>query len=194
MDPIALYVRGAILLARGDVDAAVADARRAADLARMIKDAQILHPIFAFHARAECAASNMPAAEDIAAELLAAWSRDGLLHGQQESVDGAWALTELGWTDELLAAIERSPAQTLWLEGRTKVASGDFAGAAEVYAEIRSVPDEAYARLRAAGSSSSGAVDEARRTRSSGSRCLSSRSSVQTAWQAEAELLLAQSA
>jgi predicted ATPase/class 3 adenylate cyclase len=193
MDPIALYIRGAILLARGDVDAAVADARRAADLARMIKDPQILHPIFAFQARAECAVSNLQAAREIAAELLAAWSRHGLLHGQQESVDAAWAFTELGWTDELLAAIERSPAQTLWLEGARRIASGDFAGAAEVYAEITSVPDEAYARLRAAeqliGSGHRAEADAQLRRAMPVLARLGA-----TAWQAEAESLLAQSA
>jgi len=193
MDPIALYIRGAILLARGDIDAAVGDARRGADLARMTKDPQIVHPIFAFQARAECAASNMPAAKETAAELLAAWSRDGLLHGQQESVDGAWALTELGWTDELLAAIERAPAHTLWHEGARRIGSGDFAGAAEIYAEIASVPDEAYARLRAAEQ----LIDSRRRAEADAQLRLAMPVFAQlgaTAWQADAESLLAQSA
>jgi class 3 adenylate cyclase/tetratricopeptide (TPR) repeat protein len=193
MDSVSLCVRGTILLARGEVDAAVRNARRATDLARVTQHSQTLNPAIAFQARAECAAANMKAADEAADELLAAWSSDGMVRGQLESVDGAWVLTELGRTDELIAAIDRAPSQTLWNEGARRIASGDFVGAADAYAEIGSVPDEAYARLRAAEQ----LVSTGHRAEADSQLGIALPVFAElgaTAWRAEAESLLAASA
>jgi tetratricopeptide (TPR) repeat protein len=147
MDPVCRFIRGAIRLARGDTEAALGDARRATELARAIKDPQALNPAIAFEGRAELAAGNLDAANALADELLAVWGEDGV-KPQLEAVDGVWLLTDLGRTDELEGAIGRA-AQTLWHDAARRIASGDAAGAAEIYAEIGSVPDKAYARLRA---------------------------------------------
>ncbi len=40
--------------------------------------------------------------------------------------------------------------QTPWHQAARLIVTGDLAGAADVYARMGSVPDEAYARLRAA--------------------------------------------
>jgi len=57
----------------------------------------------------------------------------------------------LGRADEVLAALEaESRAITPWHAAARRLASGQLVEAAEIFAEIGSVPDEAYARLKAA--------------------------------------------
>jgi class 3 adenylate cyclase/tetratricopeptide (TPR) repeat protein len=191
MGSVCHYIRGAIHLARGDMEAARAEARRGTELARPIKDPQALNPAIAFEGRVELAAGDLEAATALADELLEIW-RDGGVRPQIESVDGAWLLIGLGRREELEDAIERA-VQTLWHDAARKIASGDAAGAAEVYAEIGSVPDEAYARLRAADD----LVRRGRRTDADAQLRLALPVFAQlgaSAWQAEAESLLAKSA
>ena len=192
MDSVCRYVRGSIYLARGEIEAALADARRGTEQARPVKDPQALNPAVAFEARLELAAGNLEAAGRLADELLAIWGGDGV-GPQVESIDGAWALVDLGRADELVAAIERAEAQTVWHDGARHIAAGDAAAAAEVYAQIGTLPDELYARLRAAD-------DLVRRGRRADAdaqlRLALPRFSElgATAWQAQAEALLAASA
>ncbi len=143
------YLRGAIRLARGDRTAALADALRASEVARGGKDPQVLHPALAFEARARIACGDRTGAAQTADELLAAWADAGV-RAQSEAVDGAWAFAALGRVDEFRAALDRSTFQTPWHEAARMVILGDPASAAELYAQIGTVPDEAYARLRAA--------------------------------------------
>ena len=58
-------------------------------------------------------------------------------------------LAALDRGEELLSATETAPP-TRWIEAARLYAGGDFAAAAEVYAQIGSLLDEADARLRAA--------------------------------------------
>ncbi len=192
MESVCRYVRGAIDLARGDVEAALADARRGTEVARSVTDPQALHPAVAFEARVELAAGNLKTAHELADGLLELWGDRGV-RPMQESVDGAWVFTGLGREAELVEAIERASAQTPWHEGARRIASGDLAGAAETYAEIGSVPDEVYARLRAAEQ----LVREGRRSDADAQLRLVLPVLAElgaTAWQAEAEALLAASA
>lgn len=149
METSCRYIRAAIRLARGDPESALADARRAVEVARGAKDPQALNPALAFEARALAATGDRERADAVAKELLAAWSESGV-RPPHEAVDGAWAYIELGRRGELVDALDRARLQTPWHEAARLIAAGDFAGAADVYAEIGSVPDEAYARLRAA--------------------------------------------
>jgi hypothetical protein len=101
-------------------------------------------------------------------------------------------LVGLGRAKELEEAIERA-VQMLWHDAARRIAVGDAAGAAEVYAEIGSVPDEAYARLRAADD----LVRRGRRAEADAQLRLALPVFAQlgaSAWQAEAESLLAKSA
>jgi hypothetical protein len=59
-------------------------------------------------------------------------------------------LKALGRSEELEAVAERASASTRWLDAARAYAAGAFEEAADIYAEIGSAPDEAYARLRAA--------------------------------------------
>ncbi len=149
MESACRSIRGSIRLARGDPAAALADAARATEVARGTRDPQVLNPALAFEARATLAVGDREGAGAIASELLTAWSKTGV-RPTHESVDGAWALRDLGRSDELAEVHESAPGTTSWHEAARRIAAGDLTGAAEIYAEIGSVPDEAYARLRAA--------------------------------------------
>jgi hypothetical protein len=62
----------------------------------------------------------------------------------------AVVLQALGRGAELVELLAPMAAPTPWLRAAAAVAKGDFVQAAELYAEIGSRPDEAFARLRAA--------------------------------------------
>ena len=192
MEFLCRHVRGEILLAGGEAEAALAEARRAREVAQAVKDPQALNPALAFEARAQVVAGDHSSANAVVDELLAIWSGNGVRSGT-ESVDGAWALAELGRSDELSAALNRASPSTLWHEAALRLSAGDFAGAADVYAEMGSVPDEAYARLRAADAF----VRAGRRGEADKQLRLALPVFAQlgaTAWAAEGQSLLAESA
>jgi hypothetical protein len=62
----------------------------------------------------------------------------------------AAVLTELGRSSKLETVVKNGTVSTRWLDAISAYASGAFEEAADVYAEIGSVPDEAFARMRAA--------------------------------------------
>jgi hypothetical protein len=83
-------------------------------------------------------------------ELLDLWRR----HDWSLPGDGlpelAATMVLLGRGEEFGAAAASARPPTRWLEAAAALAAGEAARAAGVYAEIGSLPDEAYARLRAA--------------------------------------------
>ena len=141
--------RGRIRFARGDGDGALEDAEAALGFARETGEPFDLFPALAFHARA----SLEPAprrAEASVAELL-----DALTAGQP--FWGAWSLPDLleGVAHEerlaqLRAVLDAATPRTRWYDAATAAIRGEFARAADIYAEMGSQPDEAVARLRAA--------------------------------------------
>ena len=185
-------VRSAILLARGE-PGALAEARRATEVSRPVKDPQTLNPSLALAAHVELEVGKRAAADALADELVAAWRATGIRQ-PNECALAPWVFRELGRSAELLEALERETrAATPWHEAARRVASGDLEGAAETFAGIGSVPDEAYARLKAAGEYA--AVGE----RAGADRQLRLALPVfaqlgAKAWTAEAEPLLAESA
>ena len=60
------------------------------------------------------------------------------------------ALVPLGKQAEFLALVDESHVTTPWRTAAASYVSGDYSAAADVYAEIGALPEEAYARLRAA--------------------------------------------
>ena len=145
------WMRGRIRLASGDPRGAQEDAARALELARVVKDPQVLWPSLAFGARA-FSVTNAPQADALAAELLADWrSRGRSKVGESDwPSDLAFVLPLLGREGEFLEGAAQTENHTPWFEAAVAAASGDAAGAAEVYARIGAVPEEAYARLRSA--------------------------------------------
>jgi class 3 adenylate cyclase/tetratricopeptide (TPR) repeat protein len=142
-------IRAMVWLARGDVEAAVAEARRGVELARNVKDAQLLYPALAVGARVALASGDKARANALANELVEAW-RTGSPQQPDECSAGSWLFRDLARAPELEAALEHVGTGTAWQEVATKILSGELVAAADLYAEIGSVPDEAYARLRAA--------------------------------------------
>jgi thioredoxin-like negative regulator of GroEL len=62
----------------------------------------------------------------------------------------AVALTALGRPGDLRAVVENAAISTRWLDAACAYTAGGLEEAADLHAEIGSLPDEAYARLRAA--------------------------------------------
>jgi class 3 adenylate cyclase/tetratricopeptide (TPR) repeat protein len=149
METCCRFLRAAIRYARGDQAGALADAARGCEVARRAKDPQVLHPALAYEARLLTLCDDRLAGSRAADELLAAWKKTGV-RAQSESVDGAWAFFALGRVDEFLEALDRARFQTPWHTAARAIVTGDPATAADIYAEIGTVPDESYARLRAA--------------------------------------------
>jgi hypothetical protein len=151
MESTCRIVRGRVLLARGEVAGALADADAALGLAAEAEDLVGLHEALGLRVCALLADGQVAAAEASAGELLAL-IRDQKQAGMTAdwSADITDALARVGRGAELAALLARLEP-TPWLEGALAVAHGDPEGAAAVYARIGSRPDEALARLRAAG-------------------------------------------
>jgi class 3 adenylate cyclase/tetratricopeptide (TPR) repeat protein len=185
-------IRALVWLARGDVEAAVADARSAVELARNVKDPQLLNPTLAVAAYVMLASGHRSAANALADELLDAW-RTGFPRQPDECINGSWLFRGLSRAAEMEAALKRNRVQTAWHEVAAKVLADDLVGAADLTAEIGALPDEAYARLRAAEE----LVRAGRRAEADAQLRLALPVFAQldaSAWQAEAESLLAASA
>jgi tetratricopeptide (TPR) repeat protein len=143
--------RGRIRLARGDDAGARADAGRAIERGRSAKDPQVLWPALAFGARA-LVAVDPEEARLLSQEVLSAWrAKKFSSSGASEWLsDIAVALGVLGMEAELIEAAPLVPLSTPWLAAARSYATGDFYDAAKTYAEIGTLPEEAYARMRAA--------------------------------------------
>jgi class 3 adenylate cyclase len=143
-------LRGLIRLARGDLPGALADATTTAELATQTSDVQMLLPALAFHARVLLANGHVEQASVKASELLAELAKRGILATSPDwSGQLAIVLHALRRGSELLELISRVTAPTPWQEAAAAIAAGSFQQAADRYAGIGSLPDEAYARLRA---------------------------------------------
>jgi class 3 adenylate cyclase/tetratricopeptide (TPR) repeat protein len=152
MDVQAREVAARIALARGTPEPRLV-ARKALDLARQMTDPQVLYPALAVAARAEVCTGRLEEGAELVDELLARWAErpETLLHSHLQSFsDLAPALAFLGRGAELEALAAGSKVKTRWMEAAAAFLRGDFQRAAEVYAAAGALPEEAYARLRAA--------------------------------------------
>lgn len=192
METYCRFLRAAIRVARGDVSGALSDAARASEVARRGKDPQVLHPALAFEARLLASVGEVADASAVADELLSAWGKRGV-RAQSESVDGAWALYDLGRSADLLEYLDRARVQTPWHTAARAIAHSDFGAAASTYGEIGTIPDQAYAHLRAA-TSLSAAGDHAAATTHLRTALPLFASLGATAYTAQAESLLTASA
>jgi hypothetical protein len=136
--------RALIRLARGDTAGALADARAALAAARRVRDPQNVQPALADGARILCAANLDDEAAELADELLAGWTA-----AREDNFGLCWVARRLGRSERFLVALDRHPIHSPWKEAAGAVVHEDFARAAEIYAEMGDVSDEAYARLHA---------------------------------------------
>jgi class 3 adenylate cyclase/tetratricopeptide (TPR) repeat protein len=144
METACRRVRALIRLARGDDEAAAEDARRSLEVARDANDPWHLNQALGVRARVLGTGDNAIAAADAAEELLQRL-RAGGPQPAFEAFDLAVVLEARGDGPEL----ERVPGGTRWLDAAKAYARGDYAGAAVTLEEIGSLPDAAYARVRA---------------------------------------------
>jgi class 3 adenylate cyclase/tetratricopeptide (TPR) repeat protein len=152
MDVQARLVKARIALARGEVDA-YREANRTLERARSIGDPQVLYPALAFAARAARATERPADSISLIDELVGLWRerpRTVLQSHLQSFVDAAAVLYVFGRGAELEALGAAARIQTRWIAAASAHVRGDFRQAADIYAETGSLPDEAYARLRAA--------------------------------------------
>jgi tetratricopeptide (TPR) repeat protein len=144
-------VRSRMRLARGDIGGAIGDASTMLELAAGIKDPQVLYPSRAVAARVFLAADRVDDALSQVDTLLAEIGTEGI-----QDFAGFWSLQlavvmeALGRGPEFLARASTLGAPTPWLEAATLWADGELSRAADLLGDIRSLPDEALARLRAA--------------------------------------------
>jgi hypothetical protein len=107
----------------------------------------------AFAAREASFTGRLKEAATLVDELLTLWAsrpKTVLQSHLQSFSDAAEALSALGRGEELAEVGANARMQTRWIEAATAFVGRDFQRAAEIYAECGSLPDEAYARLRAA--------------------------------------------
>jgi class 3 adenylate cyclase len=151
MESVCRLARGRIRLARGDLPAASEDADKQLAFARMATDPQVLNSALAFRARVALVTGDSDQASTYTGELLAMLVQQAELHAVAEwSADLAAVLVGLGRGNDLRELAASKAVSTPWLEAAAAFAGSGFEQAAERYAEIGSLPDEAFARLRAA--------------------------------------------
>jgi class 3 adenylate cyclase/tetratricopeptide (TPR) repeat protein len=189
------WLRARVRLARGDIEGATEDAERALELARLAKDPQVLWPVLACGARV-LVTTDPRRADMLASELLDEWqAHDLAIFGSDSEwlIDLAVVLVPLGKQRQFLEAVGRTQSPTPWRTAAAAYVSGEFRDAADMYSSIGALPEEAYARLRAAEA----LVGEGRRAEADSELDLALgfwRSVGATAYVREGEALLAESA
>ena len=134
-----------IRLARGDLDGALVDVEKSLDASRATGHPQSLYPALAIGARVLLAAGRVDDARRLVDELLERWAASAT-PASFWAADLAVVLATLGRAEDLKRTA--SPP-TRWLDAAAAYGD-DPLGAASVYAEIATRPDEATARARAA--------------------------------------------
>jgi tetratricopeptide (TPR) repeat protein len=142
--------RGRILLARGELAAAREDVERALELAREAKDPQVLWPALTL---AAVAAQEPDRARALVDEFLSEWEAQGS-GTWSESVwlpDLVMVAPVVGREERLLAGLAKVEQMSPWRRATAAALSGDGRAAAEIYRKMGAGPEEARARLQAAG-------------------------------------------
>ena len=143
-------IRGQIALGRDRVDEAIADTSSALAAGRAGRYLMALHSALAVRARACLAAGKRDEATELVGELTERFIAEGTQMQSATLPDFSVAALELGRADEFQKALAAIKRQTPWLEAARSFAQQDFEAAASTYEQIGSLPDAAYAWLRAA--------------------------------------------
>jgi hypothetical protein len=144
MDPFLHMFRALFLAARGDLVAALAEDDVQLGLSHNL-DPQSMHPSLAYSSFLRATVGERETAAERVEELLRLW-REDLQTAAIKPCELAFAAVALGREQDFLALAEGARA-TRWLEAARAFAGGDHAYAAELFSEIGSRPNEAYARL-----------------------------------------------
>jgi tetratricopeptide (TPR) repeat protein len=152
-DRAILTVRARALLARGQVEDALADAERALADLRTGADAQLVPYVLSITSRCLRAAGRAAEADELLTELLAGEPIEDLY-------ELPLGLIELGRAEGYLALTEGKSGH-LWQEAGRTAAAGELARASEMYAEIGAREAEAWAALLAAERGDTSRLDSA---------------------------------
>jgi predicted ATPase/class 3 adenylate cyclase len=147
MELDARLIRGSVRLANGDVAGALSDAEQSLAFARTAGDPQELFPALAFAARASLAAGRYDEATALADELIKSWAEWPLALPPNGLSDLGLVVDELGLAGRFVD-VAAAKTKTRWLDAAVATARGDFGVAAELYAAIGTVADEALVRSR----------------------------------------------
>jgi class 3 adenylate cyclase/tetratricopeptide (TPR) repeat protein len=150
-------MRAGALLARGQLDQAIADAERALAAARaMGHDAQVTGPVLLVVSRCFRAVGRTDEAESLLAEVL------GLIDeiDDHSAHDLPLQLVELGRGEQYVQLTDNRPG-FLWQEAGRAAASGDLIGASRLYERIGARFQEAWAALLAAEAGDTSRLDSA---------------------------------
>jgi class 3 adenylate cyclase/tetratricopeptide (TPR) repeat protein len=146
----ARIVRSFIRLGREDDAGALADSDAGLEFARSSPDPQTLFPALACRARVLVETGSPEAAGVLLDELTESWGASPTTFGSSWLGAAVPAFVGLRREADLLASMKHARLRTRWLESAEAITGGSFAEAAGTYAAIGSLPDEAWARLRAA--------------------------------------------
>jgi tetratricopeptide (TPR) repeat protein len=147
-DPALLCVRAHVNVARGEGEAAVADAERALAQGREARDPQVLYPAIAISAFVFDRLGDSARAAAHADEVLALWQERPKRNPRSSwLVELGCVLLSLGRADELAAALRHVPTLTMWGEATLALVSGAPQEASEHFVRIGSRPSEALARM-----------------------------------------------
>jgi tetratricopeptide (TPR) repeat protein len=144
-------VRGHVRLARRDDEGALEDGRQAVAAGRALYEPGVLSDALAFLLRAQVELGRGDEAESTADELLAHFAR-GVGGAYLAPLRLAWVGARLGREVEVRDALDALPRAGRWLEAARLVIDARYGQAADLFVQIGSLPEEAYARLRAAES------------------------------------------
>jgi tetratricopeptide (TPR) repeat protein len=141
--------RSQLSFARDDVGAAVQEGELSLQRARVVKDPQVLEPILAWWAFLTLKLGRHADAADSFDELLTEWGgvHCGYANG---AVAPAWVAHALGRGPEVEPTLKPRAPMNLWANAALHIVRGEFTAAADIIDQIGSLPDAAYARLRAA--------------------------------------------
>jgi hypothetical protein len=143
-------VRALMRLARDDVDGALDDTEKSLARAREVKDAQNLCPTLAVRAFVLLSTGEPDAARSLAVEVVESWAGVEQVVLTWGGTGAVAAIATLAGVDPLDALESEGSHRSLWVAAAHEYLDGNLERAAEIYARIGSLPDAAYARLRAA--------------------------------------------
>jgi tetratricopeptide (TPR) repeat protein len=150
MEGSSRLVRAQLRHARGDVAAALDEAKRSVALGRRAADPQALGLALATHAFLLLEEGHEGDATAITDELDGVRSGEGGFAYFSWIVCLAWLAHDLDRPQSFREPAENETLKTPWIEAGHAIVDGEFARAADVLERMGLLTDEAYARLRAA--------------------------------------------
>jgi tetratricopeptide (TPR) repeat protein len=142
--------RALLRLARDDEQGADEHSALGLAFAQRTSDPQILFPAQAARSAVLCEMGFTDEAAALVGDLLDRWRASPFTFASIWLAYALPVIEALGLGPQLIELADRAAVRTRWLEAALALVEGDARGAARIFAQMGSFPDEAYARLRAA--------------------------------------------